>query len=76
MKNEGVIEVYKTNIAGPQQRDLLLKVLQHHLPFCKINVDLQDCDKILRIASPEPIPGIQTLRVLVRHMGISIEALE
>lgn len=44
-----MVEVFKTNIQRKEQAKLLLrKLLQAH-PFCKINFDLEDCDKILRV---------------------------
>jgi hypothetical protein len=43
-----MIEVFKTNVDTIVAPDLLAQ-LQHHFPSCKINFDLDDCDRILRI---------------------------
>ena len=44
-----MIEVFKTNVQIGQQADTLLIELHQHFPDAKINFDLDDCDKILRI---------------------------
>lgn len=44
-----MVEVFKTNIGEEElAKQLTLKLLVH-LPQCKINFDLQDCDNILRV---------------------------
>jgi hypothetical protein len=43
-----MVEVFKTNVYGTRQSKILLVKLQEHFPACKINFDLEDCDKILR----------------------------
>jgi len=44
-----MIEVFKTNIAYAGQETPILQKLGTLLPHHKINFDLDDCDKILRI---------------------------
>ena len=44
-----MIEVFKTNIVYAGQEASVLKNLRMLLPYHKINFDLDDCDKILRI---------------------------
>lgn len=44
-----MIEVFKTNVEKVQQAILLVDELSLHFPGSKINFDLDDCDKILRI---------------------------
>jgi len=44
-----MIEVFKTNIVYAGQETPILKKLGTLLPHHKINFDLEDCDKILRI---------------------------
>ena len=43
------IEVFKTNVKSLQAAKRLKLLLEKLLPGCKINFDLEDCDKILRI---------------------------
>jgi hypothetical protein len=44
-----MIEVFKTNIECSEQAEKLLEVLESRFPVLKINFDLEDCDKILRV---------------------------
>jgi len=44
-----MIEVFKTNIQERSQAERLLSVLRDRFPGHRINVDLHDCDKVLRI---------------------------
>lgn len=43
------VEIFKTNVERESQAAQLNEVLTLHFPGNKINFDLEDCDKILRI---------------------------
>jgi hypothetical protein len=44
-----IIEVFKTNVNKINEARMLVNELQQFFPGSKINFDLQDCDKVLRI---------------------------
>jgi len=44
-----MIEVFKTNVMQAQQAKKIIDLLLCYFPDCKINFDLEDCDKILRV---------------------------
>jgi hypothetical protein len=44
-----MVEVFKTNVQEVDQSKKLIGELLEHFPECRINFDLDDCDKILRI---------------------------
>lgn len=44
-----MVEVFKTNIVDPVTADHILYQFQKLWPAAKINLDLEDCDNILRI---------------------------
>ncbi|MEP7264048.1 MAG: hypothetical protein ABI772_06110 [Bacteroidota bacterium] len=44
-----MVEVFKTNVVSKQEASLLVEVLQKKYPHAKINFDLDDCDRILRM---------------------------
>lgn len=44
-------------------------------PYLKINIDLEDCDKVLRIESVEIVPREEILET-VRRAGYFIQILE
>ncbi|MEO5570624.1 MAG: hypothetical protein ABIT08_00745, partial [Bacteroidia bacterium] len=54
-----MVEVFKTNVEKPKEAKILISKLAGHFPKHKINFDLEDCDKILRVEgkniSPEKI---------------------
>ncbi|KQB40448.1 hypothetical protein [Flavobacterium aquidurense] len=49
-----VVEVFKTNVQKESDKNYVIAVIQTHFPDYKINFDLEDCDKILRIEAVEP----------------------
>lgn len=44
-----MVEVFKTNVQRPKQARILESELASRFPSVKINFDLEDCDKILRV---------------------------
>ena len=46
---EAMVEVFKTNVRRKRQARALLNILAEQFPMFKINFDLDDCDKILRV---------------------------
>lgn len=44
-----MIEVFKTNVYEVEESNIIFQKLQKHFPGNKINFDLEDCDKILRV---------------------------
>lgn len=52
-----MIEVFKTNIRRVSEARKLINMLLQHIPGSKINVDLHDCDKILRVEASYFVPA-------------------
>jgi hypothetical protein len=69
-----MIEVFKTNIQEVAQAKNLIALLLQHFPGSRINVDLHDCDKVLRIEGSNFIPA--TIMMLVRENGFMCSVLE
>jgi hypothetical protein len=46
---EAMVEVFKTNVRGKRQARVLLDILSDRFPLFRINFDLEDCDRILRV---------------------------
>lgn len=44
-----MVEVFKTDVVEAERSNLLIQRLLSYFPDNKINFDLEDCDKILRI---------------------------
>jgi hypothetical protein len=46
-----MIEVFKTDVDCPSHAGVLLDIIHDTFPHYRANFDLQDCDRILRVAS-------------------------
>jgi hypothetical protein len=44
-----MVEVFKTNVQEFSEAQKLVALLRKHFPGTKINFDLDDCDKVLRV---------------------------
>jgi hypothetical protein len=51
-----MVEVFKTNVNRQSQAQGLLTLLRQYFPQSRVNFDLDDCDKILRIQGDEFCP--------------------
>jgi hypothetical protein len=69
-----MVEVFKTNVQKKTQSKLLLCILSKTFPSFKINFDLSDCDKVLRVEGED----LETLRimVLVKEHGFTCETID
>jgi hypothetical protein len=47
-----MIEIFKTNVRTKKQANQIIKQLKANFGYEKVNFDLEDCDKILRIQAP------------------------
>ncbi|MEO9071146.1 MAG: hypothetical protein ABI261_08925 [Ginsengibacter sp.] len=61
-----MVEVYKTNVQRKGEAKMLLLKLVKHFPQHKINFDLDDCDKILRVEG-ENISSEKIIQVLIKE---------
>lgn len=69
-----MVEVFKTNVQQRRQAKLLLGILEKRFPLFRINFDLEDCDKILRVEG-ENVPQEKIVR-LVMDNGYQCNALD
>ena len=68
-----MVEVFKTNVEQSQMAEQLISTLRIRFPFSKINFDLEDCDKILRVEA-ENI-SVQVIIKLLKQHGFYAEVL-
>lgn len=74
IKSKTLVEVFRTNVQTHGEAEIIIRELRQHLPHASINFDLEDCDKILRIANSSINPqSIITELVLA---GFFCEVLE
>ena len=69
-----MVEVFKTNVQKKTQSKMLLSILSEAFPSFKINFDLSDCDKVLRVEGNniEALP----IMILVKEHGFTCELLD
>ena len=60
-----MVEVFKTNVRRKGEAKMLLLKLVQLFPKHKINFDLNDCDKILRVQGKN-IPSEKIIQLLIR----------
>ncbi|MFD0766545.1 hypothetical protein ACFQZI_16920 [Mucilaginibacter lutimaris] len=51
-----MIEVFKTNVRQKRVSKTLVKALTKQFPATKVNFDLDDCDKVLRVEGKDFCP--------------------
>ena len=57
-----MVEIFKTNVQEKTEAQEIVALLTFHFPESKINFDLHDCDKILRVeAGHVPVGEVMSL---------------
>lgn len=69
-----MVEIFKTSVQEEKQASRILAELSEHFPELRINFDLDDCDKILRVEGKE-ILAEEIIRI-VKGNGIDCGVLE
>ena len=69
-----MVEVFKTNVQKKVQSKMLLCILSEAFPSFKINFDLSDCDKVLRVEGDNMEP--LKVKILLNEYGFKCEILD
>ena len=69
-----MVEVFKTNVQKKAQSKMLLSVLSEIFPSFKINFDLSDCDKVLRVEGDNM--EASRIMILIKEHGFKCEVLD
>jgi hypothetical protein len=69
-----MVEVFKTNVQEFSEAQKLVALLQRHFPDSKINFDLDDCDKVLRVEGNNL--RIEKVMALVTEKGFLCTVLD
>jgi hypothetical protein len=69
-----MVEVFKTNVQKKTQSKMLLGILSKAFPSFKINFDLSDCDKVLRVEGDKM--ETVSIMILVKEKGFNCEVLD
>jgi hypothetical protein len=71
----GSVEILRTNVHSEADATILVQLLQSKFPGCEINFDLEDCDRILRIAGANHSFNLSEIQDLVASKGFFSEVL-
>lgn len=69
-----MIEVFKTNVQEFSEAQKLVALLRRHFPDTKINFDLDDCDKVLRVEGNDL--RIEKVMTIVKGKGFLCKVLD
>lgn len=69
-----MVEIFKTDVWDQWDAERLIMVLNEHFPDYKINFDLDDCDKILRIEGENLL--CDRIKMIVNEKGFLCEVLK
>ena len=69
-----MIEVFKTNVQEVSHANEIIALLLEHYPGSKINFDMDDCDKILRVEGNNCMPA--KIMALVEAYGFYCSSLQ
>lgn len=69
-----MIEVFKTNVDEANEARKMIGLLKEHFPASRINIDLHDCDKVLRLEGQDFQPG-QVITLMTEN-GYNCSILE
>jgi predicted RNA-binding protein YlqC (UPF0109 family) len=69
------VEIFKTTVNKPSEARLVVEKLQHRFPYYRINFDLADCDRILRVEARLGRIDIETIREIVRACNHDIDLI-
>jgi len=69
-----MVEVFKTDVYEEEKSLAIVQTLLQYFPDNKINFDLEDCDKILRIEGENILSG--RIKELLNEAGHRCEVLD
>ena len=69
-----MVEVFKTNVQEFSEAQKLVALLRRHFPDSKINFDLDDCDKVLRVEGSNL--RIEKVMTLITEKGFFCKVLD
>lgn len=70
-----MVEIFRTNVSDRSHADGILGQLRLLFPHYRVNFDLDDCDRILRVQSPDSVE-VEPILHIVARTGFSCSVLE
>lgn len=70
-----IVKVFKTNVQDYLAAGHIILALEQTFSHCRINFDLNDCDNILRMESPQGSIDEAEIRLIILECGYHCEPL-
>ncbi|RFS20546.1 hypothetical protein DVR12_18445 [Chitinophaga silvatica] len=70
-----MLGIFKTNINTNQDKNTVINAISTQIQVKACTIDLEDCDKVLRIDSPMPFTTQSIINVVTR-LGFNCEILK
>lgn len=70
-----MVEVFKTNIQGKRMAREILKILTETFPGYKINFDLEDKDRVMRVETAENSVEVIKIIAFFERKSLNCEVL-
>ncbi len=70
-----IVQVFKTDVPDREVARIIIFLLQRDFSQCRINFDLDDCDRILRIESRQTSVDESRIGSLIGQVGYHCEPL-
>jgi len=68
-----MVATFKTNVWEAHEASYLVSILKGCFPDCRVNFDLEDCDKVLRIEGE--YFSVELVRMILQREGCRCEPL-
>jgi len=69
-----MIGIFRTNINTLQDKNKVIGEIQSHFSVMACSVDIEDCDRVLRVVSPQL--GEDAIIAFVQRMGFYCDLLD
>ncbi|WP_143307377.1 hypothetical protein [Chitinophaga vietnamensis] len=70
-----MIGIFRTNINTIQDKNNVIKAIFDHFKVNACSVDIEDCDKVLRVICPQSL-GEQSIIDFVTRLGYKCDTLD
>jgi len=70
------IGIFRTNICTHQDKKDVIQAIQQHFNITNCSIDIEDCDKVMRIVASPATVEENDIILFIRRMGYQCERLD
>lgn len=71
-----VIGIFRTNICTHQDKSFVIKSILSHFNIISCTIDLEDCDKVMRVVNGAVAVAENEIMLFTRHLGFQCDKLD